>query len=278
MESVLHYPENPKRAPSSENMDFMNAMLIDMLPSVFSSDIDETIQNVKLEYFSAKNDGFLPATSTREKCLFRLFEAKYLVLPYKNDLDLLAFAFDEDYHACAQAEASAKYDEKSAVEEYEQALLLIKEKKYTEAAERFERAALNNLACAQFDYGVALANGETGEKDELLAAFWYFMAAKAGYEKAMINLAVAYRNGSGLYPNKYLMLHWYAVAAALGNPHGVRNMGLVLKYNEVFSGFSSIGNDLITLANGLETESVLALVQKIANKLIELMEPYAINA
>ena len=93
MESVLHYPEKPKRAPSSEDMDFMNAMLVDMLPAMFSSDIDETIQTLRQEYHSAKNDAFLPVTSTREKCLFRLFEAKYLILPHKNDLDLLAFAF-----------------------------------------------------------------------------------------------------------------------------------------------------------------------------------------
>lgn len=278
MTTTLFYPENPNRAPSSEDMDFLNAMLVDMIPGMFVSDIDETIKNLRQEYLTAKNDACLPATSAREKCLFRLFEAKYLILPHKKDLDLLAFAFDDDYYACAQTEAVSKYDQAYAKEEFEKAILLVHEKNYTEAAKHFENAALNGLASAQFDYAVALANGETSKTDELLAAFWYFMSAKAGYSKAMINLAIAYRRGSGVYPNRYLMLHWYSKAALLGDPHGVRNMGLVMKNQEVFSGYSSIGNDLITLANGLEDENVLNLVKTIANKLIELMAPYAINA
>ena len=145
MTNALLYPENPKRTPSSEGLDFLNAILVDMLPRMFTSDIDETIKNVRQDYLAAKNDACLPATSTREKCLFRLFEAKYLILPHKNDLDLLAFAFDDDYHACAQAEASSKYDEAYAKEEFEKATLLIREKNYTEAAKHFENSIVQRF-------------------------------------------------------------------------------------------------------------------------------------
>lgn len=266
-----------RTAPYTEDLEFPSKMVVDMLPIYFTDSIDDSIANIKHEYKNTRNNGFLPAINRMEQCLFRLYEAKYIVLPHKNDLNVLGYVFDDSYHASVNAEAEKYFNKDYAQSEYDTALAFIREKSYEEAGKHFGNAAFNGHVAAQYNYGVSVANGEIGEADPTLGAFWYFMAAKGGYEKAMINLAIAYRNGTGVYPDGFMMTYWYAKAATIPFPYGVYNLGLTLMNEEVLNGNSGLGAQLKLCSERLDDENLREYVVNIANQVLNVIKNYTFN-
>ena len=274
---VIDYPEKINRLPKTDGLDSMFSIFVDVLALKFTADIDETIRNIRDDYQDVRNESLMPATNRTEQCLFRLYEAKYLIMPH-CDVDLLGFAFDDAYHDfVANKVAKECYDAAKGEGEYTMALECVKLKNYAAAGEHFRLAALNGHAAAQYNYGVSVTNGEVGEADALEGAFWYFIAAKNGSEKAMINLAVAYRTGKGVLPNGPMMLHWYATAACIPFPYGVYNLGLCLENEEVISGNASLGTSLKRASEQLQDEEMRGFAIDVAEQVVSILKEYVYN-
>jgi TPR repeat protein len=65
---------------------------------------------------------------------------------------------------------------------------------YAEAVAWYRKAADKGLATAQYNLGVAYANGDGVLQDDAEAARWYRLAADQGYPAAQLNLGLAYAN------------------------------------------------------------------------------------
>ena len=266
-----------RREPYTEDLDFFNKMSVDMLPRFISEDLPASIGMLKDEYLGIRNDSFEDSRKRHEQCLFRLYEAWYLVTPRKPDVDLYGYAFDDDYHASVLAEVSKLYDRALADQEYTAALECVRQKDYDTASKHFKIAAVNGHPAAQYNYGVSVTNGEGMEADATEGAFWYFTAAKNGYTKAMINLAIAYRRGTGVTCDGNMMLYWYATAASLPDPYGVYNLGLSLQNEEVLTGNSGLGTRLKVASERLDEDEVRVFAQRIASQVIDIMKKHAYN-
>lgn len=266
------------RTPDTEGLNFVEQMSVDMLPAMFTEDGEQTLENLKQAYLGIRNSAMAAARSRAERALFRLYEACRLVLPHKKDLDLPGYAFDNAYYAAVNAEIEACFDKDLAEAEYELALAAVREKDYAAAGAHFRTAAQNGHPAAQYNYGVTVANGETGDApDALEGAFWYYKSAHSGYEKAMINLAVAYRRGSGVFTSGVLMLYWYAKAAELLYPYGIHNLGLCLANEEVISGNAPVGRRLISAAREPDGESNREFAASVASQVLAILQKHVYN-
>ena len=272
----IEYPEKINAVPNTEGINPMMGMMVDMLPIYFEADVDNTIENVKKQYQSIKNSYLMDAHARIEQCLFRLYEAKYLILPH-CDVDLMGFAFDDVYHGFVVERVAECYDAERGEQEYELAIEAVRGKDYETAGAHFKGAALCGHAAAQYNYGVSVANGEVGEADPLEGAFWYFIAAKGGNAKAMINLAIAYRTGAGVFRNLPMMLYWYGKAALIPFPYGVYNLGLCLQNEEYFTGNAIIGRRLKEASEELEDESARAFAVNIATQVLNILKDKTFN-
>lgn len=273
---TIEYHEKINVLPDTEGLNFVNQMIVDTLPLLFSSDMDDTIREVKRNYESNKNDLFIPAAVRAEKCLFRLYEAKYLILPHCS-IDLAGFCFDDVYHAFVKEKVLMCYDRARGEKEYEQALKAVGEKDYVTAGTHFRNAAFCGHVDAQYNYGVSLSNGELGEADPLEGAFWYFTAAKGGNAKAMVNLAIAYRKGTGVYPSGPMMIYWYAKAATIPHPYAVYCLGLCLQNEEVISNNISLGYTMKTASEQLMDDEMREFAVNISAQIVNLILPHTFN-
>ena len=70
------------------------------------------------------------------------------------------------------------------------------------------RAEANNEH-AQFDLGVALAQGQGVAKDEAAAAAWYRKAAVQGHAGAQSNLGAMLAQGRGVATDEAGAMAWY---------------------------------------------------------------------
>lgn len=266
------------RTPDTTGLNFMEEISAGMIVAFFTEDGEQSLANLKAEYQNFKNDALAKPRARMERALFRLYEVCRLILPYKNDVDLLGYAFDDDYYANVNAEVSQKYDSALADAEYEQALAAIREKDYAQAGAHFKAAALQGHVAAQYNYGVTIANGEMGDAPDLLeGAFWYYKAAKGGYAKAMINLAIAYRKGLGVHADGKMMIHWYATAANEEHPYGIYNLGLCLANEEVLGGNAIIGRKLMECAERLQDPSMCEYATNIASQIINILQEHVYN-
>ncbi len=273
---TIEYSKKINVIPETEGLDFVNRIIVETIPLLlFSGDIDKTVADVRENYESNKNELFIPAAVRAEKCLFRLYEAKYLILPH-CEIDPAGFCFDDDYHAFVCEKVSACYDRARGEEEYAAALRAVREKDYVKAGAHFKEAALCGHVDAQYNYGVSLSNGELGEPDPLEGAFWYFAAARGGNPKAMVNLAIAYRNGTGVYGNGPMMLYWYAKAATVPFPYAVYCLGLCLQNEEVISNNAGVGYRLKVSSERLMDGDSRTFAVGIAEQIIELLSPHTL--
>lgn len=99
-----------------------------------------------------------------------MYEAKYLVCPH-YDIDPLGFVFDDKYHDFCVQEASAAYDSTDAEHNFSLAQECIADNNYFEAGNYYKKAALQGHIRGQYNYGVTLSNGESGEKEPLEEKF-----------------------------------------------------------------------------------------------------------
>ena len=265
------------RAPMVDGLDEFCAIRVGMLPKMISSDLAASIEYIKGEYLGIRNDSSAPARQRYERCLFRLYEAYYLVAPYVNELDACGFAFDDIYYCQMKLMASSNYDIDLGQKEYERALELIKEGNYVEAGKHFKKGAINGNSACQYNYAITVSNGEGVLSDPLEGAFWYFAAAQGDHAKAMNNLAIAYRRGLGVFPSGEMMLYWYAKASYLLFPDAIFNLGLSLQNEEVLRGNASIGNNLKVCARELNNSTYQTYAQKIAKEVIKILEGHVYN-
>ena len=89
-------------------------------------------------------------------------------------------------------------------------------KDLSQAANWFEKAAIQGLANAQFNLGVLYQRGESVAQNDRLAFFWYQSAAEQGMARAQHNLATAYADGRGTQTNYPKAVEWMTRAAEAG--------------------------------------------------------------
>ncbi|MBQ2988626.1 MAG: sel1 repeat family protein [Clostridia bacterium] len=270
---TIAYSEKINGFPETDGLDFINKLTVETLPLFFSSDVDETILKMKENYESSKNDAFRPAAARTEKALFRLYEAKYMILPHVG-VDLCGFCFDDAYHDAAVRQTAECYDRQYAEAEYGAALAAVREKDYVTAGAHFKNAALCGHRDAQYNYGVSLSKGELGEPDPLEGAFWYFIAAKGGNAKAMVNLAIAYRTGRGVSANGPMMIYWYAKAATIPFPYAVYCLGLCLQNEEVLTEQTLLGRTLKVSSERLDEPERREFAVNVAQQIIKAIKDY----
>ena len=82
---------------------------------------------------------------------------------------------------------------------------------------------------AQWQLGLALANGRGVEKNEAEAIQWIRKAAEQGEVTAQINLGIAYAQGDGVPQNLSEAYLWWQVASDLGNETATKNLKVIKK-------------------------------------------------
>ena len=77
-------------------------------------------------------------------------------------------------------------------------------------------AADQGDAEAQFNLGIAYANGQGVLKDEAEAVRWFRLAAEQGDAMAQFNLGIMYANGQGVLKDDAEAVKWFRLAAEQG--------------------------------------------------------------
>ena len=90
---------------------------------------------------------------------------------------------------------------------------------------KYQKAAEQGNAEAQFNLGLCYKRGEGVTKDYAKAVFWYHKAAEQGYAKAQCNLGNSYYNGEGVTKNYAKAVYWYSKAANQGLATAQLNLG-----------------------------------------------------
>ena len=78
-------------------------------------------------------------------------------------------------------------------------------------------AADQGDASAQYNLGIAYANGQGVLKDEAEAVRWFRLAAEQGYADAQFNLGSMYTKGQGVLKDSVLAHMWFNIAGANGD-------------------------------------------------------------
>ncbi|MEZ7694682.1 tetratricopeptide repeat protein [Neisseria sp. 27098_8_139] len=84
----------------------------------------------------------------------------------------------------------------------------------------FGKAAEQGLANAQYNLGVAYANGQGVHQDLVQAEQWYRKAAEQGFAEAQYNLGVMYAKGEGVRQNYKIANEWFGKACNNGLQQG----------------------------------------------------------
>lgn len=268
---------NPNLSPDTIVPDPSGKEIIDMLPSLLTNGIDDSVLRVRVKYLRLNDPTYLEASEKYERSLFRLYEAKHFALPRIPDLDIVAYVLDDEYRERVNFKLHKLYDSKYAQDEYALAIKLTKDERYSEASKHFYNAALNGNSDAQYYYGVSVASGDTGNPDMTEAAFWYFVSAKSGCKNAMISLAIIYSNATGIIQNKYMATHWYARAAKELVPYATYNLGVILTNEDVVKGHAAVGKQLKLCAERLKGSVFEEYVREKASLVLDLIAPQALN-
>ena len=99
----------------------------------------------------------------------------------------------------------------------------------SEAAKWCRKAAEQGHATAQFNLGVAYANGQGVSEDATEAVKWYRKAAEQGDADAQFNLGIMYYNGEGVPEDDVEAYIWFNLAAAQGHEVAKENKGIISK-------------------------------------------------
>lgn len=98
-------------------------------------------------------------------------------------------------------------------------------KDFKEAFKWFEKAALAGNAIAQYNLGRLYSEGAGVTKDETLAAKWYLKAAEQGQVDAEVALGFAYKKGAGVELSMSEAIKWFQKAADAGNVVAMGQLG-----------------------------------------------------
>jgi uncharacterized protein len=98
-----------------------------------------------------------------------------------------------------------------------------------EAVKWWRKAAEQGYASAQYNLGVMYDNGRGVPQDYKEAAKWYRKAAEQGGADAQYNLGVMYGNGEGVLKDNVNAYAWYNVGSANGYDGASKNRDLIAK-------------------------------------------------
>ena len=206
--------------------------LIDQIPpAVATGDVDHMIEVLRRLYLDEEHRDCLSAMMIIEKYLFRAWELFYFVKDRPLDFRYDEYFFDEGEHAAVLSAHLEAMDAARAVA----------------AAEHFKSAALLGSVKGAFNYGVTLFRGEGCERDPLMAAFWYFIAAVGGDYRAMVNLADLFRTGDGVCADEMTMLYWYIQAYLHGEKESVRTVATLLAQGLGIPGKERLGSTILAI-------------------------------
>ena len=100
---------------------------------------------------------------------------------------------------------------------------------YTAAAEWYRKAADQGYAKAQYNLGVAYAQGQGVPKDLQEAVKWFRKAADQRFAQAQYNLGIVYAHGLGVTQNYQEAAEWYRKAAEQGFAQAQYNLGVMYR-------------------------------------------------
>ena len=100
---------------------------------------------------------------------------------------------------------------------------------YATALKEWTPLADQGHAKAQYNLGVAYANGEGVLQDYKTAVKWYILSAEQGYAKAQYNLGVMYALGQGVIEDKVYAHMWGNILNSNGHEDGKKIMDYLLK-------------------------------------------------
>ena len=100
---------------------------------------------------------------------------------------------------------------------------------YATALKEWTPLADQGHAKAQYNLGVAYANGEGVIQDYKTAIKWYILSAEQGYAKAQYNLGVMYALGQGVIEDKVYAHMWGNILNSNGHEDGKKIMDYLLK-------------------------------------------------
>ena len=100
---------------------------------------------------------------------------------------------------------------------------------YATALKEWTPLADQGHAKAQYNLGVAYANGEGVLQDYKTAVKWYILSAEQGYAKAQYNLGVMYALGQGVIVDKVYAHMWGNILNSNGHEDGKKIMDYLLK-------------------------------------------------
>jgi len=250
----------------------MEQEIIDQIPAVVATkDVDAVISKLKDMYLDEANKPYQSALAIIEKYLFRAYELLYFVKDNISDFDFEEYFFDEESHNNVMAEVYSKLDVIRAEEAFLEGKFLTDGEMYTEAAEAFFDSAVGGSPNGALHYGIALFTGKGCKMDDLLAAFWFWVAALNNNSMGMINLGQCYREGMGVHVDEMSLLYWYMNAYLHGEDEAAITLGTALVRDPRFSNFHDIGNHiLITLMSGTDPRSTLEEFFENLKKTVEI--------
>lgn len=114
---------------------------------------------------------------------------------------------------------------------------LLKEGKYVEALQWFEKAADCSYAPAMYNAANIYRRGLGVAQNYPRARELYQRSSDLGYALSQTNLGVMYNNGEGMPKNPEMAMYWYHQAASQGERSACHNLGMIyLGKNDFASG------------------------------------------
>lgn len=107
---------------------------------------------------------------------------------------------------------------------------------YVEAVKWFLQAADQGNAPAQRDLGLQYQFGRGVDKDYVQAVTWYRKAADQGYARAQVNLGLMYENGWSVDKNLVEARNWFQKAANQGNVFAKNELQKLNPLNQLLHG------------------------------------------
>lgn len=89
----------------------------------------------------------------------------------------------------------------------------------------YQRAAKLGHVSAQYNVGVAYANGDGVQTSIINAVRWWRLAAISGSVNAQFNLGIIYLRGEGIRHDPVEAVRWWGKAAEQGDPAAQYNLG-----------------------------------------------------
>lgn len=124
--------------------------------------------------------------------------------------------------------AAAMLSEPAVAGAWDDGVAAYKRGDYAQAVRFMSVAAEGGDVAAQYNLGIAYANGTGTERDYGQSIKWFRRAAEQGAAPAQFNLGVIYQRGLGVPQDYAEAARWYLLAADGDEPHAQLEIGLKL--------------------------------------------------